>query len=84
MKGKKMEQELQVLNNIENDSKWLYSRYEKIRESFSDRFVAIKNSKVVESDESMEDLINKLEAKGENPAFLLIKFIPKKEIVLIL
>ncbi|MHA1222812.1 MAG: DUF5678 domain-containing protein [Candidatus Heimdallarchaeaceae archaeon] len=79
-----MENELQILNNIENDSKWLYSQYEKIRENFSEKFVAIKNNRVIEADKSMENLINKLEKKGEDPALILIKFIPKKGTVLIL
>lgn len=84
MKDESMEQELHILNNIENDSEWLYSHYEEIRERFSDKFIAVKNRNVIESDASMENLVKKLEKKGENPSFLLTKFITRKEIVLIL
>jgi hypothetical protein len=84
MKDERMDQEAGILDGIENDSRWLYSHYDGIREEFSDKFIAVKNCRVIGSDEGMEGLVKKLESMGENPSLLLTKFVSRKDIVLIL
>lgn len=76
--------ELQTLLSVERDTRWVQANSKTIKEKYGDMFIAIKNEKIIESDENAEILIKKLENKGEDPALILIEFVNKKGIKLIL
>lgn len=79
-----MNQEFKLLVDMDNDAKWLHMNFEKIREKFENKFIAIKNRNVIAEGNEFEDVIKKLKKKKENPATVLIKFIHKKGTTIIL
>lgn len=79
-----MEQELQMINEMEINIQWFNLHYTEIREEHENKFIAIKDNRIIAEDENIESLIKNIEKQGEDPGFVLIKFIPKKGTVLIL
>ena len=77
-------QDTQIITNYENDIKWFKSHADEIRKEFKNKFVAIKDSKILDSDADVDILIKKLNKKGTDPSFVLIEFMPEKEMKLIL
>jgi len=81
MKG----QELQLLKEFENDSKWFHENIDKLREeNFIGKFVAIKDAKPIASDKNIDLVIKSLEENGEDPSFIFIEFVHPKGFTLLL
>jgi len=78
------EEELKILKEFQKDTQWLIENYQKLKKEFVDRFVAIKNGKVIESDENLDKLIEKLQKKGEDASKTVIEFIPPEDMIIIL
>jgi len=79
-----MIQELEMINEMEQDNKWLVSNYEEIRRKYENKFIAIKDKNIIASNPTLEGIIKDLKEKGENPSFVLIEFIHKKDFKIIL
>jgi hypothetical protein len=80
-----MEQDLELLRNFEESSKWFHNHLNSLREQgFSGKFVAIKESKPLTSEENLDNLIKNVEKKGEDPAFIFMEFVHPKGYTLIL
>jgi len=78
-------QELQILKNFEEDRGWFHNHANELRgKGFSKKFVAIKNKKVISSNEKVDNLIKDLVKKGENPSYLFIEFVHPEGFTLIL
>ena len=78
-------QELQLLKNFENDSKWFHENMDTLRDkNFTGKFVAIKESKPIAASESLDVVINDISKKGENPSFIFIEFVHPKGFTLLL
>ncbi len=75
---------LKSLEKAEKDSEWVSRNYDELRKKYEGRVFAVKNRKVIEDADTVEKLRTKLEAKGENVAFLLIESIPPKDASFIL
>ncbi|MBI2578142.1 MAG: hypothetical protein HYW26_00365 [Candidatus Aenigmarchaeota archaeon] len=81
-----MEEEAQILESLkafEKDFLWLTENKEAVRKEYKNEYVAVKDGKVIETDKKLDKLIKKLKKRGENPAELVIKFIPEKDFVVI-
>jgi len=76
--------ELQLLTEMKKDEEFLKENYGKLRESYPDEFVALKDGKVIDNAPKVKILIKKLEDKGLNPSVISIEFIHKKGTLLIL
>jgi len=77
--------EIEMVEDFERDSKWFFENIDKLRkEGHTGKFVAIKDSRPIASDEKIDIVIKKLEDKGENPSFLFIEFVYPEGYVLIL
>ncbi len=63
---------------------WLYNNYDDIREKYAHQYVAIFDEKVLESDNDLKRLKEKLKEKLKDPDTILIELINPKEITLIL
>ncbi|MEM2842141.1 MAG: DUF5678 domain-containing protein, partial [Thermoproteota archaeon] len=74
----------ELLKTIKEDSKWISQEYNELRGKYEGKVFAVRNKNVIEQGESIEELLDKLEKKGENVAFLLIETIPRKDVSLIL
>jgi len=79
-----MIQELQMINEMEQDNKWLESHYEEIRKNYENKFIAIKNKVIVASSSTLDGIMKELEEKGENSSLVSIEFIHKKDFKIIL
>ncbi|MBI4116458.1 hypothetical protein HY449_01800 [Candidatus Pacearchaeota archaeon] len=78
-------QETQILENFERDSEWFHRNISKLqKEGFVGKFVAIKNSKPIVSNENVDVVIKEIEKRGENPSFTFIEFVHPEGFILIL
>jgi hypothetical protein len=75
---------LQILKVAEEDTKWFSEKYEELRDKYEGKVVAIKNRDVVSDADSVEELVEKVQKKGEDTAYLLIETIPRKDVSFIL
>ncbi len=78
-----MENELKLLKEFEADSVWVKSHKGDLRDEYANQFVAVRDRKVIESDENLEKLIDKLKSKNIDPSFIVIDFVPEKDVVVI-
>jgi hypothetical protein len=77
--------ELQLITEFKNDSNWLHENYDTVREEYGkNKYVAIKNKKVIADSKDHETLIKELKRKKINPALILIEFIYDKGIKVVL
>ncbi|OYT56001.1 MAG: hypothetical protein B6U77_00585 [Candidatus Hecatellales archaeon ex4484_218] len=75
---------LEILKRVEKDSRWLSENYEEIQSKYEGKIIAIKDSQIICEGNTMDEVLNKLEKKGENISFLLIESIPPKDVSFIL
>ncbi len=75
---------LQILKVAEEDSKWFSEKYEQLQAKYEGRVLGIKNKNVVGDAESVEELLNTVQKKGEDTAYMLIETIPAKDVSFIL
>jgi len=73
-----MVSEMDILESFENDNKWLNLNFEEIQKTYPNKFVAIKKSKIIDSDRKSKELINRLDKKGLSVARTVIEFIPER------
>ena len=79
------EEELTRLTmKLMKNKEWLCDNYEDIRENYAHQYIAIFNEKVLESDNNLKRLKEKLRKKLKDPDTVLIELINPKEITLIL
>lgn len=75
---------LQLLNEYERDAKWFFRNYESLKKKFRGKYVLVKNKEVKAVANSMEELKRKAKKLNLNVATSVVKFIPKKDIVVII
>jgi len=75
---------LQILKVAEEDSKWFSEKYEELQGKYEGKVLAIKDKKVVGNAESVEELMDMVQKKGEDTAYVLIETIPPKDVTFIL
>jgi ribosome biogenesis SPOUT family RNA methylase Rps3 len=73
-----------LISKMEEDSKWLALNYDKIKNKFMNRFIAVKNKKIIANNDNLGELFANLRSKDINPSFTLIEFVPEKDLMLIL
>jgi len=76
-----MNAELELLNKNEADLKWFVKHESSLTEEFDNKFVAIENEKVVESDKNIKNLVEKLKAKDIDPTITVVQFVSKTKII---
>jgi len=64
--------------SLTEDSKWLTEHYEEVRNN-GEKVIAVKEKRVIQKASSYGEMLKKLEADGEDPAFVLIEVIPSKD-----
>lgn len=75
---------LQELNEANKDLAWLSENYSKLQKECSNKFVAIKNRKLMTSASKLESLLKTLKEHKEDPANFLIDFIYAEEETLVI
>lgn len=79
-----MEAAIQRIEDYEEDTAWLFSNIKEMRKVYPNKFVAVKDRRVIDSDVTIGELLRKLKKKKEDPATLVVEFIPKEEVAMIL
>jgi len=75
---------MKALDAAEKSNEWIRKNYEHLRTNYQGKVFAVKDERVVESSESITDLVEQVKKKGEDSASLLIESIPPKGVVYIL
>lgn len=76
---------VQQLGAFEQDMRWIDRHYDELKRRYSERFVAVHQQGVVDSDPELERLMNRLEKRyGEKAGRIAVKYITKKKVELIL
>lgn len=71
------------LEKLDQDSIWLNEHYYDLQK-YRGKVIAIKEKQIIAVQDSLEALLEELEKKNEDPAFLLIEAIPPEDIAFIL
>lgn len=74
--------ELKLLNRTEEDLKWFNNNYDSIVEKFDNKFVAIKNKKIIAAEDNMEKMIHKLKSSKIDPSVTWVGFVSKIKTIL--
>jgi len=73
-----------LLETFERSEEWFSANYEKLREKYEDKFLAIKDEKDIAANERIEALLKELKAKGEDIDRIFITSFPPKGVASIL
>ena len=68
---------VQLLLQGQNNLMWFNSNWNELVRDFNNKFIAIENKEVIESDTNLDSLLNKLRSKGVDSSETMIKFVSK-------
>ncbi|MBS3077354.1 hypothetical protein J4233_03715 [Candidatus Pacearchaeota archaeon] len=72
------------MEEFEGDSKWFYKNIDSLRKENSGKYVAIKDKKIIASGKDIEIVVEMVEKKGENPAYIVMEFLYPEGTVILL
>ncbi|MCK4478850.1 hypothetical protein KAU88_10070 [Candidatus Bathyarchaeota archaeon] len=78
-----MPPEVELLQELDRDSNWVSENYD-ILQKYQGKVIAVRGQKIIAIQDSIEELLEVLEQKKEDPALLLIEAIPQKDVAFIL
>ncbi|MBA2267047.1 MAG: hypothetical protein H0W19_01740 [Nitrosopumilus sp.] len=61
-----MDCELDELNELKDNFKWLYSNYEVFRKDYKNQFIAVKDEEHLDNDINLERLLQRLKQNNFN------------------
>jgi hypothetical protein len=73
-----LKQSIIRLEQLDKDTKWLSTNYNRLLKKFDTRFVGIMNQEIVAKDNNVNKLKEKLRAKGIKPSEILVELIRDK------
>ena len=73
-----------ALTDFNKDFQWFLQSREKLLPKYENKWVAISNNKILDSDKNLTALVKRLKAKGLQPEQTLIQFLSKEPIEAIL
>jgi|YelNatPaOPRAMG01_1025707.scaffolds.fasta_scaffold222292_1 ATP-dependent RNA circularization protein (DNA/RNA ligase family) len=71
----------QKLKEAEEDRKWFIENKRKLREKYSNLFIAIANKQVIATSKNVEELVKKLRENNQEDA--LIEFIEPEDTIVV-
>ena len=77
-----METITQLILNGQRDLTWFESNIKSIKMDYNNRFIAICNKNILESDANLDNLMEKLNKKGIDTSNVIIRFISKIKSIL--
>ncbi len=75
---------LKTLEEMEKSRNWIGKHYDELRAKYEGKVFAVKDERVVYSNESVTSLLEDVKKKGEDTALLVIESIPHKGVAYIL
>jgi len=79
-----MEQMLKSLEKFEKDLKWFSEKYDELKSKYKGKFVLIRDSRVVTSGDSMEEIKQKAEKENIDLSKSVVELIPSVETTIII
>lgn len=77
------EEILQKLNAFEIGSKFISTNFQNLQKNYGNRFVAVKENKILSSSDTFEGLLKEVNPEEVHKENMIIQFIPAKgEIIL--
>ena len=76
------DQVLELINRVESDLDWLDQNMPDLKKEYDQKFIAIKNKRVIAVGNFIEDVIKNLNLQNIDPSETLIYFISKLALVL--
>ena len=73
---------LQILVSGKEDLKWFDSNFSNIIETYDNKFVAVQNKRILDSDANLDNLIDKLHKKNIDTSGVLLKFVSRVKLIL--
>lgn len=67
-----------------SDSEWFNDRFQSLRQEHPDMFVVVKGGDLIAVAKTYEEAVNATRKAGQDPARVLIEFLPKEDRLLIL
>lgn len=74
----------EVLEKTEKNREWIAKHYDELRKKYKGKVFAVKDERVIEDSDNVEQLLEKVDKKGEDAAYLVIESIPQEGIAYIL
>ena len=71
---------LRSIRREQRNSVWINRSMSALRQKFGDRYIAVKNRKVIDSDEDFETLLLRIRKVGD-PESVTIEFVTAKEYI---
>jgi len=71
------------LEKLDQDSIWLNEHYNELQK-FQGKIIAIRDKQIIAVRDNLDELLEELETKNEDSAFLLIEAIPPENVAFIL
>ncbi|MCK4637131.1 MAG: hypothetical protein KAT49_04560 [Methanomicrobia archaeon] len=77
-------EEMKQFEEYERDADWFQEHFDELAEKYVGCVLAVKNRKILATNEDIDVLIRELRTKGENPAVLFIgSILPGDEIIIL-
>ena len=79
-----MQAELEAIETLRQDTRWLHEHIEELRRTYAGQFVAVKTQQVINSNKSLTRLLRMVKKSGTDPATILVEFVSAKPVRVIL
>lgn len=73
---------LQMLESGRKDLIWFESNLDSLKAKYNNKFIAFHDSKVIDADTNIDNLINRLKNKGIDTSNIFIKFVSRIKTIL--
>ncbi|MCL4412433.1 MAG: DUF5678 domain-containing protein [Candidatus Thermoplasmatota archaeon] len=79
-----LSKEIKKLRKFNNDLDWFMANYEKLKEEYKSQYVAVKDQKIIDHDEKVEELFKRLKGKYGNISSLVVEYVSGEKVEYIL
>jgi len=76
--------ELRKLRRFDRDLAWFQSHYDDLKKKYKGEYVAVKDRMVIDHDENLTALFDRLKEKREDISSLVVEFISEEKVEYIL
>ena len=73
---------VQMLVGARNDQEWFSLNFNRFKEEYNNRFIAIHNKSVLDDDPRIDGLMEKLKKNNIDTSNVLVKFVTKVKLIL--
>jgi len=78
------EKDLTKLKNFRRDIEWFKANYESIKSEYKGQYVAIVDEEIIDNDDDVKSLLDRLEAKGIDLTTIVVEYINPYKVAYVL